>query len=57
LGDAVAQVLSRFEPLPQEYVGVMDTFGESATPEQLMKKYGIDAENIVKAVGNVLKRK
>jgi transketolase len=57
LGEAVAQVLSRFEPLPQEYVAVMDTFGESATPEQLMKKYGIDAENIVKAVEKVVKRK
>ena len=57
LGDAVAQVLSRHMPLPQEYVGVNDTFGESGTPDELMVKYGLDTPNIVEAVKKVLKRK
>jgi transketolase len=57
LGDAVAQVLSRHMPLPQEYVGVNDTFGESGTPDELMVKYGLDTPNIVEAAKKVLKRK
>jgi transketolase len=57
LGDAVAQVLSRHLPTPQEYVGVNDTFGESGTPDELMVKYGLDNPNIIEAVKNVLKRK
>lgn len=57
LGDSVAQVLSRFNPKPLEMVGVNDSFGESGVPTDLLKKYGLSAENIVKAVQKVLKRK
>lgn len=57
LGDAVAQVLARHLPSPQEYVGVNDTFGESGTPDELMVKYGLDTPNIVEAVKKVLTRK
>ncbi|WP_341901015.1 transketolase family protein [Fluviicola taffensis] len=57
LGDAVAQVLARHLPSPQEYVGVNDTFGESGTPDELMVKYGLDTPNIVEAAKKVLKRK
>ncbi|AEA45282.1 transketolase family protein [Fluviicola taffensis] len=57
LGDAVAQVLARHLPSPQEYVGVNDTFGESGTPDELMVKYGLDTPNIVEAVKKVIKRK
>jgi transketolase len=57
LGDAVAQVLSRQLPTPQEYVAVNDSFGESGTPMELMTKYGIDTVNIVEAVKKVLSRK
>jgi len=57
LGDAIAHVLTQHYPLPQEFVAVNDSFGESGTPEQLMVKYGLDASNIVGAVENVLKRK
>ena len=57
LGDSVAQTLALNLPTPLEMVAVNDSFGESGTPEQLMKKYGIDAENIVKAVKRVMKRK
>ncbi len=57
LGDAVAQVLAVHFPSPQEYVAVNDSFGESGTPEQLMKKYGLEASNIVEAVQKVMTRK
>jgi transketolase len=57
LGDSIGQVLARFYPAPQEYVAVNDSFGESGKPEELMKKYGLDSDNIVAAVSNVLKRK
>lgn len=57
LGDSVAQVLSRFRPSPLEMVAVNDSFGESGTPTQLLKKYGLSPDNIVSAVEKVLKRK
>jgi transketolase len=57
LGDSVAQVLSRFRPTPIEMVAVNDSFGESGTPTELLKKYGLGPENIVAAVEKVLKRK
>ena len=57
LGDSIAQVLALHNPLPQEYVAVNDTFGESGTPDQLMTKYGIDAPAIVQAVKKVVMRR
>ena len=57
LGDAIAQVLATRKPTPQEYVAVNDSFGESGTPDQLLKKYGLDAPDIVKAVERVMRRK
>ena len=57
LGDSVAQVLTRNHPVPQEYVGVNDTFGESGTPDELMRKYGIDTPDVVEAAKRVIQRK
>lgn len=57
LGDSIAQLLVRKQPLPLELVGVHDSFGESGTPDQLMEKYGLTEKNIVEAVQKVLKRK
>lgn len=57
LGDSVAQVLVKNNPIPQEYVGVNDTFGESGTPDELMTKYGIDTADVVKAALKVIDRK
>ncbi|KAA3436094.1 transketolase family protein [Rufibacter hautae] len=57
LGDSIAQLLAQNTPLPMEYVAVNDSFGESGTPEQLMKKYGLDDAHIVAAVQKVLERK
>jgi transketolase len=57
LGESVAQVITQALLVPQEFVAVNDTFGESGTPMELMKKYGIDTEHIVAAVEKVLTRK
>ena len=57
LGGAVAEVLSQNYPVPIKFVGVKDRFGESGTPEELLKKFGCTSEAIVKAVKEVLKMK
>ena len=57
LGESVARTLALNIPAPQEFVATQDTFGESGTPEQLMEKYGLNAEAIVRASEKVLKRK
>ncbi|MDD2530029.1 MAG: transketolase family protein [Bacteroidales bacterium] len=57
LGDSVAQLLSRNNPKPIEYVGVDDQFGESGKPEDLMVKYGLKSQDIVSAAEKVVKRK
>jgi transketolase len=57
LGSAVAEVLARFLPTPQEFVAVNDTFGESGTGRELMEKYEIDRTAIVRAVRRVVGRK
>lgn len=57
LGDSVSQFLSRNNPTPQEFVAVNDSFGESGTPDELMKKYGLDSIDIVNAAEKVMKRK
>ncbi|WP_440121628.1 transketolase family protein [Tenacibaculum sp. Ill] len=57
LGESVARCLATNAPTPQEFVAVNDSFGESATPDELMKKYGLNDEAIVKAVEKVISRK
>ena len=57
LGESVARCLAENNPIPQEFVAVNDTFGESATPPQLMEKYNINDKAVVDAVMKVLKRK
>lgn len=57
LGESVARCLAENYPTPQEFVAVNDSFGESATPAELMKKYNINDEAVVAAVKKVLKRK
>ena len=57
LGESVARCLSQNNPTPQEFVAVNDTFGESATPAQLMEKYNINDVAVFNAVKKVLKRK
>ena len=57
LGDSIAQLLGRKLPTPLEMVAVNDSFGESGKPEDLLKKYGLDSENIIRAAQKVIKRK
>jgi len=57
LGDSIANVASRQHPVPHEYVAVMDTFGESGTPKQLLDKYGLTKENIIAAARKAISRK
>jgi transketolase len=57
MGDSVAQVAARNCPTPIEMIGTQDTFGESGTPTELLKKYGLDTEFIVAAAEKVIARK
>ena len=57
LGESISRVLSQNMPLPQEFVATKDTFGESGTPAELMKKYGLNSDSIVEKVKKVINRK
>ncbi len=57
LGDAIAQCSVKNLPVPIEYVGTKDTFGESGKPTELLKKYGLDVQDIVNAAEKVINRK
>ncbi|MFM7813232.1 MAG: transketolase family protein, partial [Flavobacteriales bacterium] len=58
LGSMVASCLAQHHPTPLTMVGVQDSFGESGTPDELMKKYGLEVEDVVKAAqAAVLKKK
>lgn len=57
LGDSICQLLAGNTPTPVEMVAVKDSFGESGTPDQLMKKYGLDTPDVVAAAQKVLQRK
>lgn len=54
LGESVARVLAEHYPVRQEFVAVDDSFGESGTPAELMKKYGLDSNAIVEKVKKLL---
>jgi transketolase len=57
MGDAVAQVAAKHFPIPIEYIGTRDTFGESGTPVELLKKYKLDVPDIIAAAEKVILRK
>lgn len=57
LGSAVAEVLVENHPCPMKRVGVKDRFGESGTPDELFREYGLLAEDIIEAAYDVLERK
>jgi transketolase len=57
LGDSIAQVAARNHPIPIEYIGTKDTFGESGNPFELLTKYGLDANHIVAAAEKAIARK
>lgn len=57
LGDSVASLAARRHPVPMEFIGTLDTFGESGKPEELLAKYGLDTPNIVEAAKKAIARK
>ena len=57
LGSAIAEVLGEKQPTPMVRVGLKDTFGESGRPQELLVKYGLTKEDLVKAVHEVLLKK
>jgi len=57
LGDSIAQVLALNTPCPMEMVAVNDEFGQSGTPDELLKFYHLDTPDIVEAVKKVVARK
>jgi transketolase len=57
LGDAIANLLAHKLPVPMEYVGVNDSFGESGKPAELLDKYGLGKKDVLWAVKDVLDRK
>jgi transketolase len=57
MGDSVAQTAARNHPVPIEFIGTNDTFGESGKPADLLVKYGLDTPNIVAAAEKVMARK
>ncbi|MGN7786579.1 transketolase family protein [Niabella sp. 22666] len=57
LGDSIAQLLIKHDPVPQEFVATDDTFGESGKPAELMEKYGLNAASIVSAAQKAIQRK
>jgi len=57
LGSAISELLVKERPVPMEFIGVKDIFGESGNSSELVKKYGMSASSIVLAVKKVIKRK
>jgi transketolase len=57
LGDSIAQVLVKNNPVPMEYIAVDDSFGESGKPVELLNKYGLGVDDIVEKVKKVVNRK
>ena len=55
LGSTVSTVLSENIPVPMKRIGIPDVFGESGKSDELMEKYGLTPENIVKAAHEVMK--
>jgi transketolase len=57
MGSAVAECLAKNYPVPIEFIGVLDRFGESGEPDELLEHFGMGTTHIIKAVTKVLKRK
>lgn len=56
-GSAVIEVLAEEYPVPVERVGMPDSFGESGQPFELIEKYGMGKDSIIKAVRRAISRK
>ena len=56
MGSAVSECLAKNYPVPMEFIGVDDQFGQSGTPEELIEHYGMGTRDIIKAVNKILRR-
>jgi transketolase len=57
LGSAISELLAKKYPVPMEFVGTNDVFGETGSAKELYKKYGLDVKDIKNAIKKVVKRK
>ncbi len=57
MGSAVAEVLVKNHPVPMEFVGVQNRFGESGAPTELIEAFGMGVKDIKEAVKKVVSRK
>jgi transketolase len=57
MGSAVAECLAKHRPVPMEFIGVRDLFGQSGKPDELIELYGMGVSHIKAAVKKVLLRK
>jgi transketolase len=57
MGSAVAEVLARNHPVPMEFVGVHDRFGESGEPNELLEKFNMGVKDIIEAAKKAVARK
>ena len=57
LGSAIAECLAKNHPVPQEFIGVQDRFGESGNPDELIEAFGMGVGSIKEAIKKVIKRK
>jgi transketolase len=57
MGSRVAEILAEQHPVPIQFVGVHDRFGQSGSPQELIEEYGMGASSIVAAVKRALARK
>lgn len=54
MGSAVAECLAENHPVPMKFIGVRDQFGQSGTPEELIRHYGMDENAIIKVVKELI---
>jgi len=57
LGGAVCELVSQHHPVPVKIIGIEDQFGESGKPDELLQKFGLTEESIIKNVNEVVKMK
>jgi len=57
MGSAVAELVAAKNPVPIEFIGVKDQFGQSGTPAELLEHYGLTSPHIIEAVRNVIRRR
>lgn len=57
MGSAIAETLVKQYPVPMEFVGVKDSFGESGEPDELLEKFGLTSAGVKEAIKKVISRK